>query len=361
MAEIALVGVFAGLPDRRRKQGRRHSLPLCLALFTLAVAAGNQGFLAIGDWLKSYKQQLKELFEVDRLPSYSTVRRALLALDYKEYSRRLAQFFGITPLVGETLALDGKVLRGSYLLETDNPHCESHKAITLVTAYLVERGLILPPCEVKDKSNEITAIPEFIKVLAVKGVVFAFDSMNTQKKTINAIVDSGNHYLAAVKDNQPTLNQAIQAEFVPIETDYQANKGHGRLEKRRVSICQAQGNYPDWPQLNTIIRVEYERQTKDELEQGIRYYISDLTDSARDFGQRIRGYWGVENKVHYVRDVTQGEDKSRIRTKPLPQIMAIARNLALNLYRDAGFDNMAQAQRKCKYGLERILDIFSMK
>ena len=164
-----------------------------------------------------------------------------------------------------------------------------------------------------------------------------------------------------MKDNQPTLNQAIQAEFVPIETDYQIDKGHGRIEKRRVSICQAQGNYPDWPKLNTIIRVEYERQTKDEIEQGIRYYISDLTSSAVEFGQRIRGYWGVENKVHYVRDVTQGEDKSRIRTKPLPQIMAIARNLALNLYRDAGFNNMAQAERKCKYGLEHILAIFRMK
>ncbi|NJK58038.1 MAG: ISAs1 family transposase [Pleurocapsa sp. SU_5_0] len=182
MAEIALVSVLAGLPDRRRKQGRRHSLPLCLALFTLAVAAGNQGFLAIGDWLKSYKQQLKELFEVDILPSYSTIRRALLYLDYKEYSARLAQFLEIEPISGETLALDGKVLRGSYLLETDNPHSQPHKAITLVSAYLVERGLILQPCEVKDKSNEITAIPEFIKALALKGVVFAFDSMNTQKK-----------------------------------------------------------------------------------------------------------------------------------------------------------------------------------
>ena len=182
MSEIAILEVFAGLPDRRRKQGKRHSIPLCLALFTLAVAAGNQGFLAIGDWLKSYKHPLKELFSVERLPSYSTVRRALLSLDYQDYSSRLAQFFGITPLEGEMLALDGKVLKGSYMLETDNPNCESHKAITLVTAYLVERGLILQPCEVKNRSNEITAIPEFIKVLAVKGVVFAFDSMNTQKK-----------------------------------------------------------------------------------------------------------------------------------------------------------------------------------
>lgn len=184
MAEIALVSIFAGLPDRRRKQGKRHPLPLCLALFTLAVTAGNQGFLAIGDWLKSYKQQLKELFEVDIIPSYSTIRRSLLSLDYQEYSCRLAQFLEIEPISGETLALDGKVLRGSYLLETDNPHSQPHKAITLVSAYLVERGLILQPCEVKDKSNEITAIPEFIKVLAVKGVVFAFDSMNTQKKPL---------------------------------------------------------------------------------------------------------------------------------------------------------------------------------
>ena len=107
-----------------------------------------------------------------------------MSLDDQDYSARLAQFPRIEPISGETFALDGKVLRGSYLLETDNPNCESHKAITLVTAYLVERGLILQPCEVKDKSNEITAIPEFIKVLAVKGVVFAFDAMNTQKKQL---------------------------------------------------------------------------------------------------------------------------------------------------------------------------------
>ncbi len=184
MAEIAILEVFTGLTDYRRKQGTRHSIPLCLALFTLAVAAGNQGFLAIGDWLDSYTQQLKEIFSVDRLPSYSTIRRVLLELDYNDYSARLARFFEIEPISGETLALDGKVLRGSYLLETDNPHSEPHKAITLVSAYLVERGLILQPCEVEDKTNEITAIPEFIKVLAVKGVVFAFDSMNTQKKQL---------------------------------------------------------------------------------------------------------------------------------------------------------------------------------
>jgi hypothetical protein len=97
----------------------------------LAVAAGNRGFLAIGDWLLSYSEQLKQLFEVERLPSYSTIRRRLLALDYQEYSARLARFFDITPEKGETISLDGKVLKSSYLIEEDNPDCEPHPAIVL--------------------------------------------------------------------------------------------------------------------------------------------------------------------------------------------------------------------------------------
>jgi hypothetical protein len=185
VSEIAILEAFSGMPDHRRKQGTRHSLELCLALFTLAVTAGNQGFLAIGDWLKSYNQELKELFEVKRIPSYSTIRRALLGLDYADYSTKLANFFEIKPLSGETLAVDGKVLKGSYLLSADNPHCEPHQAITLVSAYLVERGLILQPEEVESKSNEIKAVPRLIKGLAFKGVVLAFDAMNTQKNSFN--------------------------------------------------------------------------------------------------------------------------------------------------------------------------------
>ena len=112
-----------------------------IALFTLAVAAGNQGFLAIGDWLKSYSRQLKELFAVEKLPSYSTIRRALLGIDYEDYSCRLARFFEITPLKGETLAVDGKVLRGSYLLSPDNPNCEPHPAITLGACLLSRKRI----------------------------------------------------------------------------------------------------------------------------------------------------------------------------------------------------------------------------
>ena len=111
----------------------------------------------------------------------------------------------------------------------------------------------------------------------------------------------------------------------------------------------------------TIIKVKSDRQLKYPTQFSTRYYISDLTESAFEFYHRIRGYWGVENKVHYVRDVTQEEDRSRIRTTPLPQFLAIAKNLALNLYRDSGFSNMAQAKRLCQFNLDLLLELFRMK
>jgi hypothetical protein len=180
---IEILEAFSDLPDVRKASGKRHQMTLCLALFTLAVTAGNRGFLAIGDWLNSYRCDLIDLFNPpkQRLPSYSTIRRVLLTLDYQAYSVALARFFGVESLPGETLAMDGQVLRGSYQLETDNPDSPPHPAILLVSAYLVERGLILEPYQVDSKTNEIKALPEFIKHLAQKGVVFAFDAISTPK------------------------------------------------------------------------------------------------------------------------------------------------------------------------------------
>lgn len=171
------------MPDTRRGAGRRHDHALCLALFTLAISAGCRGFISISDWLHSYQDDLLAIFRPakNRLPSYSTIRRVLLTLDYKAYSLCLAKFFEIEPMNGETIALDGKVLRGSYNVETPASTTESHPAIQLVTVYVVERGLILPIQAVDKKSNEITALPPVLTELAHRGVVFAFDALNTQK------------------------------------------------------------------------------------------------------------------------------------------------------------------------------------
>lgn len=181
---MAILDVFADLPDTRRGAGQRHEQSLCLALFTLAICAGCRGFLAIGDWIESYRDELIALFspEKDRLPSYSTIRRVLLNLDYKSYGACLAQFFKVEPQAGETVAVDGKTARGSYNSDTAATNTVAHPAIQLVTVYLVERGLILAPEQVQRKTNEIKALPIVIEQFAQRGLVFAFDALNTQKK-----------------------------------------------------------------------------------------------------------------------------------------------------------------------------------
>lgn len=188
----------------------------------------------------------------------------------------------------------------------------------------------------------------------------------TPKKSCTSIVESHNHYLGALKGNQSGLLKEVKANFQVEDTYTQLSKGHGRIEERIVDTCRTLDGIRPWTGLCTLIRVratrtllkgEYEIVGKTET----RYYISSLRETARQFADRIRAYWGVENKVHYVRDVTQAEDACRIRMIPLPQIWAIARNLALNLYRDLGFNNMAQAQRRCGFSLRQLQSVFRMK
>ena len=143
------------------------------------------------------------------------------------------------------------------------------------------------------------------------------------KKTAQTIIESKNDYLGALKGNQSGLLEAVKTHFQPQQHDFQINKGHGRIEKRTVSLTHNLEGIPDFPGLQTLIRVESERQvhraTLIEVSTETRYYVASFRETVHAFAERIRGYWGVENKVHYVRDVTQGEDASRIRTPPLIQ------------------------------------------
>lgn len=192
---------------------------------------------------------------------------------------------------------------------------------------------------------------------------------STLKKTCEQIIASGNHYLGALKGNHGNFFKTIKSNFQAEEHVHSVETGHGRVERRTVSLCRSLDLFPQahqWSGLKTIIKVtSYRHILKGQYllikAPAIRYYISSLEESVESFARRIREYWQVENKVHYVRDVTQGEDASRIRVQPLPNNFAIARNLALNLYRDYGFDNMAQAQRKAGQGLDLLKSLFRMK
>jgi predicted transposase YbfD/YdcC len=191
----------------------------------------------------------------------------------------------------------------------------------------------------------------------------------TPKKTCQQIIDSGNDYLGVLKGNHGRFFEALKRHFQPERHLHTVETAHGRVERRSVSLCHSLEALPDahqWAGLKTIIRVRnYRHILKGEHlfihKPTTRYYISSLDEPIERFAQRIRDYWHVENKVHYIRDVTQGEDASRIRVQPLPNIFALGRNLALNLYRDQGFDNMAQAQRRAGQGLTFLKSLFRMK
>jgi hypothetical protein len=189
------------------------------------------------------------------------------------------------------------------------------------------------------------------------------------KKTCEQIITSGNDYLGALKGNHGKFFKALKLQFKPETHVHTVETGHGRVERRTVALCQDIDSLPNadqWSGLKTIIRVtSYRHILKGKYlfikKPTTRYYISSLDESVEAFAQRIRDYWHVENKVHYVRDVTQGEDASRIRVHPLPNIFALGRNLALNLYRDHDFDNMAQAQRRAGQGFKLLKSLFRMK
>jgi predicted transposase YbfD/YdcC len=192
---------------------------------------------------------------------------------------------------------------------------------------------------------------------------------STPKKTCAQIIASNNDYIGAIKGNHGNFFKAIQAQFQSECHCHTVETTHSRVERRTVSLWRSLENLPgkdDWAGLTTIVRVtSYRHLLKGQhlfiKKKQTRYYISSLNETAEQFAQRIRDYWHVENKVHYVRDVTQGEDASRIRVHPLPNLFALARNLALNLYRDHGETNMAQAQRQAGFGLEFLKTLFRMK
>jgi predicted transposase YbfD/YdcC len=192
---------------------------------------------------------------------------------------------------------------------------------------------------------------------------------STPKKTCEQIVESGNEYLAAIKGNHGKFFSAIKAKFESESHRHSVETAHGRVERRSVSVWKSLEDLPgkeDWAGLTTIIRVtSYRHLLKGQhlfiKKKQTRYYISSLDETVDQFARRIRDYWHVENKVHHVRDVTQGEDASRIRVQPLPNLFTIARNLALNLYREKGETNMAQAQRRAGFGLEFLKSLFRMK
>jgi predicted transposase YbfD/YdcC len=246
-------------------------------------------------------------------------------------------------LAGGVVAIDGKALRHALDQGASIPY--------IVSAWASENGLVLGQVKVDDKSNEITAIPELLRMLELKGCIVTIDAMGCQKEIAAQIVDKGAHYVLALKGNHPTAHQEMvdffadavppcatePAKSVPPNTmDFfqTLEKDHGRIETRRYWQSTDVHWFEDkkqWKQLRSVGMVESIRCVKGKNSIERRYYFSSLPLDAKTFAKAARGHWGVENPLHWTLDVTFGEDRSRARTKNAAQNLATLRRIALNL------------------------------
>lgn len=335
---------FGDLEDERKAKGKRHELLDIIVIAVCAVICGAESWTDIELFGKAKQRWLAQYLALPHgIPSHDTFGRVFARLDPKQFE---ASFLSWVQDVfertdGEVVAIDGKTVRRSH------DRSNGKAAIHLVSAWATANHLVLGQVKVDDKSNEITAIPQLLQVLALKGCIVTIDAMGCQKEIAEQILEAGADYVLTVKDNQANLLEdmrffldlAQQKEFENVDDDYAktVNGGHGRVETRECWTISGEESldflrgYGNWQGLQTIAMVKRRRQIKEEITTETHYYISSLPSDAESLLQAIRSHWGIENSLHWVLDVAMGEDDSRVRKDHAPQNLGLLRRLALTL------------------------------
>lgn len=339
----SLMKQFEVLEDPRVKRKPEHSLINIVAIAILAVLSGANDMVAIATYGKAKQAWLETFLELPNgIPSHDTFSRVLALLDPQQLHEC---FLSWVQLVSDQLELklihiDGKTARGSYDRE------QSLKALHTVSAWASEHHLVLAQQRVESKSNEITAIPELLNLLDIRGAIITLDAMGTQRDIAAQIIHKGGDYILALKGNQGTLHQQVKAFFKAaeqsqwqgIEVSYGecTEAGHHRIEHRQVwavPITQVPDlpNPSKWRGLATVVMVKRERRLWNKTTSEVCFYITSLAADATLLAQAIRSHWSIENSLHWILDVAFGEDQSRIRSGHGPENMGLLRRLSLNL------------------------------
>ena len=354
MPFAALLAALAEVPDPRRAQGQRYSMRHLLLFSVLATLAGATSYQKIVAFMALQRERLNTVFGAcfRRAPAVNTLRHLFLALGrddleaaFRCHARDLDAHS--KPEALRTVALDGKTLRGSF------DHLTDRKAVHVLSAFASDAALILAHQELAGAPDETAAVPVLMAELGVSGVLFTADALHCQRDSFAQAAATGNALLVHVKDNQPTLHASLAglcAEQRPFDHHETVDRGrHGRQEHRRVEVFDTAGLLDaPWQALvgcvARVSRLTYIKDTRTGLwatREEVGYYPCQARHGAKVLGGAIRSHWGIENCAHYVRDVTLGEDASRIRTRP--GIMARIRSVALNVLRANGVKNVSLA------------------
>jgi predicted transposase YbfD/YdcC len=331
---------FGQVEDPRMDRQKKHKLLDIIAIAVCAGIAGADGWAAVEVFGKSKEAWLRTFLDLENgIPSHDTFGRVFSLLAPEAFQQAFQDWVrAIQGRVKGLVAIDGKTVRGSH------DRANGKEAIHLVSAWAVECGVSLGQVKVDDKSNEITAIPELLRMLDLKGCLVTMDAMGCQRDIAQNILDAGGDYLLAVKGNQETLAEDVEQEFKHAQADDFAymdhlyrdvvEKGHGRIERRQywyTHDVQGLGTLGRWPKLNGMVMCRATRTHKDETSVEDRYFITSCThDDVIRIADAVRNHWGIENGLHWVLDVAFLEDHSRIRSGYAAENMATIRKIAHN-------------------------------
>jgi predicted transposase YbfD/YdcC len=353
---------FSALEDPRDERGKDHLLIDIIAIAICAVICGAESWVDIELYGQSKQVWFSTFLKLPNgIPSHDTFARVFARLDPEAMQQCFVSWItAISTLSeGEVVAIDGKKVRHSY------DSANGKGAIHMVSAWASANRLVLGQQKVDEKSNEITAIPMLLQVLAIEGCIVTIDAMGTQKEIATTIIDQGAEYVLALKGNQGGLFEDVQwlfeqaqaVQFQDVAHDFvqTIDKGHGRIEIRRCwTLAEAELDYlvqkPQWKGLKTVVMVQRERKIDGQVSSETHYYISSLDSDAAKLLAAIRTHWTVENQLHWVLDVAFDEDACRIRTDYAPQNFSLLRHIALNLLGQDKTTKAGIAARRKKAG-----------
>jgi predicted transposase YbfD/YdcC len=335
---------FSKVTDPRKDRTKDHKLIDIIVIAICAVICGAEGWVDIELYGNSKLHWLSTFLELPNgIPSHDTFGRVFSLIDAQQFQFAFYDWvLAVNEITaGQVINIDGKCLRGS-----DEKRL-GKRAIYMVSAWAEANEIILGQRKVDEKSNEITAIPELLKILSISGCIVTIDAIGTQTNIAQTIIEAKADYVLSVKKNQGNLFEDISVLFaVDQKQDFKyasfdyiktVNKGHGRIDVRECwstsnpEYLNLIRNVQDWMGLQSIAMIVCTRIIGDTQTKQIRFYISSLSSDAKRVLETVRKHWSIENELHWVLDVALNEDHCRVRKDQAPENFAVLRHIALNL------------------------------